>query len=236
MKKVKKNHRACKSILLSILALTFVLGFIYFRFGGMGTGESADVEEFAKYAQTVDEIQIPSDTRIIALGEATHGNAEFQQLRLEVFRQAVERYGVRAFALEGDFGGCEQVNRYIHGGNGTAEQAAAAIGFAIYRTQEMSDLISYMRTYNESAVSGEDLRFYGFDMQRASYSASFLLEICNQFGVSAVELEKLFDNGQWNSQYSTAQRKEVLSAVKEQLNQIDSPDAAQAIHLADILF
>ena len=27
-----------------------------------------------------------------------------------------------------------------------------------------------MRQYNESALEGEDLRFYGFDMQRISYS------------------------------------------------------------------
>ena len=235
MKKVKKKHRVWKAILLSALALILIFGSTYFRFGGLGTGASADAEEFAKYAQSIDMIQIPSGTKMIALGEATHGNAEFQQLRLAVFRQAVEQYGVRAFALEGDFGGCEQVNRYIHGGDGTAEQAAAAIGFAIYRTQEMADLISYMRTYNESAAPGEDLQFYGFDMQRTSYSADLLIESCNQLGVSTVELEKLFDGSQWNSQYSAAQRKEVLSSIKDQLNQMDSSDTLQAIHLADVL-
>ena len=235
MKKMKKKRRVWKAILLSVLALILIFGSIYFRFGGLGTGASADAEEFAKYAQSIDMIQIPSGTKMIALGEATHGNAEFQQLRLTVFRQAVEQYGVRAFALEGDFGGCEQVNRYIHGENGTAEQAAAAIGFAIYRTQEMADLISYMRTYNESAAPGEDLRFYGFDMQRTSYSADFLMESCNQLGISTVKLEKLFDGSQWNSQYSAVQRKEVLSSIKDQLNQMDSSDASQAIHLVDVL-
>ena len=68
----------------------------------------------------------------------SHGNAEFQQLKLSVFQNLVENAGIRAFALEGDYGGCEYVNRYIHGGEGTAEQAAAAIGFAIYRTDELS--------------------------------------------------------------------------------------------------
>lgn len=111
-----------------------------------------------------------------ALGEATHGNAKFQRLKLDVFQILVERYGVRAFALEGDFGGCEAVNRYIHGGAGTAADAAAAIGFAIYRTQEMEDLIAWMQSYNETAKPGEDLCFYGFDMQRYEYSYRYLLE------------------------------------------------------------
>ena len=73
----------------------------------------------------------------MALGEASHGNVEFQQLKLSLFQNLVENAGIRAFALEGDYGGCEYVNRYIHGGEGTAEQAAAAIGFAIYRTDEI---------------------------------------------------------------------------------------------------
>ena len=69
---------------------------------------------------------------------------------MENIKQMEKNNGVRAFALEGDYGGCGQVNRYIHGGEGTAQEAAAAIGFSIYRTGEMAELISYMRQYNES--------------------------------------------------------------------------------------
>ena len=49
-------------------------------------------------------------------------------------------YGVRAFSLEGDYGGCEAVNRYIHGGDGTVKDAVSAIGFAIYQTEEMEKI------------------------------------------------------------------------------------------------
>ena len=94
-------------------------------------------EEFLAYAEPVENITVPESAKIIALGETTHGNAEFQQLKLEVFKLMVKNNGVGAFALEGDYGGCEQVNRYIHGGEGTAQEAAAAIGFSIYRTEEM---------------------------------------------------------------------------------------------------
>ena len=86
---------------------------VFTYFGGFGTGDTANVEEFAQYVQPVENLFIPEDKRIIALGEATHGNVEFQQLKLDVFRQMVEQYDVRAFALEGDYGGCEQVNQYM---------------------------------------------------------------------------------------------------------------------------
>ena len=60
-------------------------------------------------------LRSPDEAQIVTLGEATHGNREFQQLRLDVFQVLAEKYGVRAFALEGDFGGCEAIDRYIHG-------------------------------------------------------------------------------------------------------------------------
>ena len=164
----KENKRKGKHLIRTILPVLaagiLITGIIFSHFGGFGTGPCADMNEFAKYSAPISEISIPEETRIIALGEATHGNAEFQQLKLDVFKIMVEKFGVRAFALEGDFGSCEAVNRYIHGADGSAAEAAASIGFAIYRTREMADLIEWMRTYNRSAAEGDDIRFYGFDM------------------------------------------------------------------------
>ena len=95
---------------------------------------------------------------------------------MENIKQMVKNNGVRAFALEGDYGGCEQVNRYIHGGEGTAQEAAAAIGFSIYRTEEMAELISYMRQYNESEKRTIQV-FYSHDpLAKAAKLAGF--DIC----------------------------------------------------------
>lgn len=204
------------------------------RFGGFGTGYCADTKEFSKYATSVSELTVPDEAQIVALGEATHGNKEFQKLRLDVFQALVEKYGVRAFALEGDFGGCEEINRYIHGADGTAAEALSATGFVIYRTEEMENLVEWMRDYNASAAQGDDLRFYGFDMEQCAYSYRYLLEAVHKSNIDATEFEKM-----WNSEtknyaegYTTEQRTEIIRAVKEQL----PPDDAQAIHYADILF
>lgn len=224
-------------IVLSILAVLIITvvgaAGIYSRFGGFGTGGCADTEEFSKYATSVSELTVPDEAQIVALGEATHGNKEFQQLRLDVFQVLAEQYGVRAFALEGDFGGCEAINRYIHGADGTAAEALAATGFAIYRTEEMEDLVGWMRDYNASTAQGDDLRFYGFDMEQRAYTYCYLLEAVDKANIEAAEFEKM-----WNSEadtyadgYTTEQRTEIISVVKEQL----PPDDVQAIHFADIL-
>lgn len=228
----RKKHTGWIVVLCMAAAIAVIAG-IYSRFGGFGTGNCADTEEFAKYAASVSELTVPDEAQIVALGEATHGNKEFQQLRLDVLQALVEKYGVRAFALEGDFGGCEAINRYIHGEGGTAAEALSATGFAIYRTEEMENLVEWMRDYNASATQGDDLRFYGFDMEQRAYTYRYLLEALQKANIDTADFEKL-----WSSEaddyvdgYTAEQRTQIITAVKNQL----SPEDAQAIHFADIL-
>ena len=228
MKNKKTRRFKIRYIVFGLLGVMALAALVFMRFGGFGTGENVNPEEFLAYAEPVENITVPESAKIIALGEATHGNAEFQQLKLEVFKLMVKNNGVRAFALEGDYGGCEQVNRYIHGGEGTAQEAAAAIGFSIYRTEEMAELISYMRQYNESALEGEDLRFYGFDMQRLSYSMRFLKESCKELEVDTTNLQKLVEGENWSSECDLSTRIETLTQVKKELESKNGSE--NAIH------
>ena len=125
-------------------------------------------------------IAIPEQVQVVALGEASHGVKEYQELKAEIFRALVRNCGCRTFIIEGDFGNALKVDAYIHGGKGTAKEAAAAIGFRIYRTKEMADLLEWMRAYNETAPAGKDLHFYGMDMQQADNSKDYLFGILEQ--------------------------------------------------------
>lgn len=232
MNKIRK-HFKMRYIVFGLLGLILVATLIFMHFGGFSTGENASPEEFATYAQRVENVTIPENAKIIALGEATHGNIEFQELKLDIFKQMVEKYNVKAFVLEGDYGGSEQVNRYIHGGEGSSEEAAAAIGFAIYRTDEIAELISYMRQYNGSAPEGEDLRFYGSDIQRTFYSFQFLKESSKELGVDTTILQKLIDGEDWNSEYDYPARTQIITQIKHEL--MSKENSAKAIHSADVL-
>ena len=231
------NKHTLRWILLMLIFGGIVVLYFYGYFGGFTKVKPIDNEEFAKYTGSISDITIPDSVRIIGLGEATHGNVEFQQLKLDVFKLMVEKYGVRAFALEGDYGGCEAVNRYIHGGPGTAQEAAAAIGFPIYRTREMAQLIDWMRNYNATAKEGEDLRFYGFDMQLYECSYQYLLEAAETFAVPTVELEKLWDKseGKYSASFTADQKAKVIEKVKQDLLQLNDSTTAQAVHFADML-
>ena len=62
-------------------------------------------------------------------------------MKSDIFKALVQSNGCQTFIIEGDFGGALKVDTYINGGSGSAEEVVKEIGFSIYHTQEMVDLI-----------------------------------------------------------------------------------------------
>ncbi len=149
-----------------------------------GCGKNYTEAEIQLITTPISEITVPDTVKIIGLGEATHGNVELQLLKKEVFEAVLKNNGCRIFAIEGDFGGAYKVNEYIHGGEGTAKEAVSELGFAIYRTKEMEQIIQWMRDYNEQVPEEEKIIFYGFDMQRYDNSKKILFHFLEQVGFS----------------------------------------------------
>lgn len=162
----------------------------YISYGGMNSGTQVNNEEFLKVAEEIDDIAIPENVKIFALGEATHGNKEFQELKLDLFRKMVEEYNCKAFALEADYGGCLLVNQYIHGeGKNTEDDAVEALAFHIYQTDEMRALIRYMADYNKQAKPEEMLSFYGFDMQNSDLDQKCVDEAFSELKMQYTDME-----------------------------------------------
>lgn len=129
MKLIRKIFKVLGLLLLSAVLLIAAADAAWIYVPQIkAAGKSGDVDA---YARSTGDITVPGSPEIIALGEASHGNADFQTLRLTVLRQLVENNGVRAFALEADFSEAITINRYILGGEGTAEDAVSTLSFTI---------------------------------------------------------------------------------------------------------
>ena len=144
---------------------------------GLNRGVEADeISDFDNYVTSIDELTVPEGTRITALGEATHGNREFQQLKREVFEVLVKKYDVRALVIEGDFGGCTIINEYIQGGDDDDREMTKLLGYRLYRTDDMQELIRWMHDYNESVSEEGKVRLYGMDIQNCTSNIQVLKE------------------------------------------------------------
>lgn len=184
-----------------------------------------DKVEVAAYVKEVEGIQLPESVRVVALGEATHGNKEFQKLKLDVFAHLVETSDVRGFALEGDFSGCAVANDYIVNDEGSAEDAVRSLGFQIYRTDEMLELIEWMHTYNQNAAEKDKVRFYGYDMQRTMPSITRINEFYQIVDTVkaeeyAVRLEELYGTEEYS--FETADVSDMKLLVEDIIGDMEA--------------
>lgn len=165
-----RRHRGKR---VTALVLALAMAFC----AGCGTRGAAITADTSLCQTNISEISVPDTVKIVGLGEASHGVSEYHQMKSEVFQALVANNGCRTFIIEGDFGGCLAVEDYIHGGEGTAKEALSQIGFGIYKTEELAELVDWMRSYNTTAEAGMDLHFYGMDMQRYDNNKKYLFEV-----------------------------------------------------------
>jgi erythromycin esterase len=146
-----------------------------------------------------------NDARIVAMGEATHGTREFQQLKVRMFRYLVENLGFTVFGLEANWPESVTVNEYVLGGD---VDPTAGLGFLWWKTEEMFGLLRWMRQYNQDPTHTRKLKFYGFDMQVPGLAQSNVLDYIRRVDPEAVDVAaQVFEvMGRWgeNKQYETA--------------------------------
>ncbi len=106
---------------------------------------------------------IVGGARVVGLGESTHGTREFFQVKHRLLEYFVRELGFTVFAIEANQLAVQKINAYVKGGSGTARDAMRVM-FRVWNTEEMLELIEWMRDYN-AAHPNRSVRFVGYDMQ-----------------------------------------------------------------------
>ncbi|MFD1547559.1 erythromycin esterase family protein [Nonomuraea guangzhouensis] len=103
-------------------------------------------------------------TRLLGLGEPTHGVEAFPELRNELFRHLVEHEGYRSITLESHCLAALTADAYVTDGIGTLEDAMGnGFSHGLGASPANRELLRWMRAHNEQRPPYERLRFYGFD-------------------------------------------------------------------------
>ncbi|MBB6549871.1 erythromycin esterase family protein [Nonomuraea rubra] len=101
--------------------------------------------------------------RLVGLGEATHGSAEFFLLRWRLTEFLVKELGFTTFAIEASAAAARAVDAYTAGGPGDPREALAGLGFWTLNTAEMLTVLERLREHNRTAA--RPVRFVGIDPQ-----------------------------------------------------------------------
>jgi erythromycin esterase len=109
------------------------------------------------------------DARIVALGEATHGTSELFRMKHRLTELLATEMGFTYFAIEARMPEAAKVNEYVLTGQGDPAELLEGLRSTPWNTQEVLDLILWMRDFNASGRGR--IQFTGFDMQSSALAA-----------------------------------------------------------------
>lgn len=200
-----------------ITAITVIVGIfavVMFQMYKPVIDASEPIDGVKDYALCITDELLDRDVKIIGVGEATHGNKEFQELKLDVLKTLVRDNGVSAVCFEMDYAEGVIVNDYISGkSNMTIDKVFSHISFDIYRTEEIKELIEWMKAYNTNSRDGY-LEFYGFDIQNPEVDVYVIDDFIKRNNIPLEsDAIKAYLSGEFR--FKDARMKEVFDSLTE---------------------
>ncbi len=115
--------------------------------------------------------ELVGDSRIVLIGESSHGTREFYEARAEITKWLIEEKGFCAVAAEADWPDAYRVNRYVRGSGDDATADEALSGFErfpawMWRNTVVRDFVDWLHAHNQRRRSAGERQtgFYGLDL------------------------------------------------------------------------
>jgi erythromycin esterase len=105
------------------------------------------------------------NNNILAIGENSHGTHEFFTTKFQIIEYCVTKLKYRTIGIESDYAGTIDANNFIREGVGTSADAVYSMGISAWMTEEMKDILEWLKQYNSDKPELHKISIYGFDMQ-----------------------------------------------------------------------
>src|SRR3712207_1937155 len=108
-----------------------------------------------------------ADARVVLLGEASHGTADFYRARAAITRRLIERHGFTIVALEADWPDAAQLDRWVR--DRPAATPADGPAFArfptwMWRNAETREFVGWLRARNAECPPERRAAIRGLDI------------------------------------------------------------------------
>lgn len=127
-------------------------------------------------------LEAVGESRLVLLGEASHGTHDFYRVRAEITKRLIREKGFGAVAVEADWPDAYRVNRYVRGHSSDADSVEALGGFLrfpqwMWRNADVLDFVGWLREFNDSRDSeARKVGFYGLDLYSLHASMDAVIE------------------------------------------------------------
>lgn len=120
------------------------------------------------------------NSKIVALGEVSHGSSEIYKMKDRFIRYMVPHKDFSIFSLEAVMPESYLMNEYTLQGKGDPKIFLKDMRFWIWQTEEMLSMVEWMKKYNEN--TSKKVQFTGFDMQYYEGALEQMKSICISTG------------------------------------------------------
>jgi erythromycin esterase-like protein len=129
-------------------------------------------------------LKLVGDSRVVLIGEATHGTHEFYRLRAQITKRLITEKEFNAVAVEADWPDAYRINQYIRFDSDDEEAVDALAGFQrfpawMWRNADVLDFVGWLRNYNEHRHAGR-VGFYGLDLYSLHASMRAVLDFLDK--------------------------------------------------------
>jgi protein-L-isoaspartate(D-aspartate) O-methyltransferase len=120
------------------------------------------------------------DSRLVLLGEASHGTAEFYDMRARITRELIKKKGFTIIAAEAEWPDASIIDHFIRGSGKQPVVRYKAFGDFpawMWKNQSIITFLRWLKDYNQGAKSPEyTVGFYGLDIYNLFGSVDALLD------------------------------------------------------------
>jgi protein-L-isoaspartate(D-aspartate) O-methyltransferase len=131
------------------------------------------------------------EVRVLLLGEATHGTAEFYRARAAITRRLIEQHGFTIVAVEADWPDAAAIDRYVrHKAPSAAERAFRRFPTWMWRNTEVHDFVDWLRAHNEGIEPARRAGFFGLDIYNMSASIRAVIDYLDRVDPEAARVAR----------------------------------------------
>ncbi|MBR5943408.1 MAG: erythromycin esterase family protein [Lachnospiraceae bacterium] len=201
-------------------------------------GTDDKIKGIDEIGTAVSEMEIPDYVKVLGVGEATHGNVEFQELKLEVLKNISEKDVCKSLLFEMPAGAGALMNDYVHE-RGEYREAVDIVGelsYALYDTDEMIALLDWAKDYNKGKAYEDTIMFYGIDMQDAPADVKYLLTCIDKAGsrISDADRERLEKIVSYEVDLDPSSDKAFLEGLKADFERLPEEEKTDALYILKV--
>ena len=132
------------------------------------------------------------DRRVILLGEASHGTAEFYRARAAITRHLIEQHGFDVVAVEADWPDAAVIDAYVRDRPRRDGSEAPFQRFPtwMWRNAEVAAFLDWMRGFNAGRPRERQAGFYGLDIYNMGASIQAVLSYLEEVDPEAADVAR----------------------------------------------